>query len=306
MPMSVGIALATYNGEAYLSEMLDSIQNQTYSHFMIHVCDDGSSDDTLNIIRKHNLYLKNKIQIHLTSGGNGAMKNFRRTLSFCTEDFIALCDQDDYWVAEKLEKMILKTEGKDPKNPMLVFSDLQIVDGSLNVIHPSFFSNSSKNSLCQKPQDFVVNNHIPGCAMLFNNAAKKCFEPIPDNVKMHDWWIAFMISFFGEIVFLNDSLIKYRQHSNNTIGAPGFYRHSFLLSELSSIRHVPNALCNSRHMLTLLSESINIKKDSFQLNSDGLYFWHNINGGVSSKIKLFRKSHPGERYLMSLLVWCLL
>lgn len=304
--MSVGIALATYNGEAYLSDMLDSIENQTYSHFMIHVCDDGSSDNTLDIIRKHNLFVKNKIQIHLTSGGNGAMKNFRRALSYCAEDFIALCDQDDYWVAEKLEKMIKKTEGKDTEIPILVFSDLQIVDGSLKEIHSSFFSNSSKNSLCQKPQDFVINNHIPGCAMLFNNAAKKCFEPIPDNVKMHDWWIAFMISFFGEIAYLDDSLIKYRQHSNNTIGAPGFYRHSLLLSELSSIRHVPNALHNSRHMLALLRESIDIKKESFPLNPDGLYFWHHINDGINSKIKLFRKSHSGERYLMSLLVWCLL
>lgn len=304
--MSVGIALATYNGEAYLSEMLDSIEHQTYSHFMIHVCDDGSSDNSLDIIRKHNLFAKNKIQIHLTSGGNGAMKNFRRTLGYCTEDFIALCDQDDYWVTDKLERMIKKTEGKDPKIPILIFSDLQIVDSSLNEIHSSFFSNSSKSALCQKPQDFVVNNHIPGCAMLFNNAAKRCFEPIPDNVKMHDWWIVFMISIFGEIIYLDDSLIKYRQHANNTIGAPGFYRHSLLLSELTSIRLVPDALHNSRHMLSLLSEAIEIKKDSFPLNPGGLYFLQHIDAGIISRIKLFRKSYSGERYLMSLLVWCLL
>lgn len=306
MPISVGIALATYNGESFLNEMLNSIEKQTYSNFMIHICDDGSSDKTLEIIRRHNLFLKNKIQIHLTSGGNGAMRNFRRTLSYCTEEFIALCDQDDYWVSDKLEKMLKKVEGKDSNIPILVFSDLQIVDGSLNQIHASFFRSSSKSSLSKKPQDFFVNNHIPGCAMLFNSSAKKCFEPIPDNVKMHDWWIAYMVSFFGEIVYLDESLIKYRQHSNNTIGAPGFYRHSILLSEINSIKHVPYALHNSRHMLALLKEAVNIKKTKFPLNPDGEYFWHCVNGGVLSRFRLFRKSHSGERYLMSLLTWCLL
>ncbi|HBW3971802.1 TPA: hypothetical protein ME134_005819, partial [Klebsiella pneumoniae] len=118
--------------------------------------------------------------------------------------------------------------------------------------------------------------------------------------------IAYMVSFFGEIVYLDEPLIKYRQHSNNTIGAPGFYRHSILLSEINSIKHVPYALHNSRHMLALLIEAVNIKKTQFPLNPDGEYFWHCVNGGVLSRFRLFRKSHSGERYLMSLLTWCLL
>ncbi|VDA96547.1 hypothetical protein BANRA_04440 [Klebsiella pneumoniae] len=89
------------------------------------------------------------------------MRNFRRTLSYCTEEFIALCDQDDYWVSDKLEKMLQKFEGKDSNIPILVFSDLQIVDGSLNQIHASFFTSSSKSSLSKNLRIFLLITIFP-------------------------------------------------------------------------------------------------------------------------------------------------
>ncbi|MHA0974012.1 glycosyltransferase family 2 protein [Enterobacter ludwigii] len=217
----VSIALATYNGSKYITEMLDSIEKQTYSHYIVHVCDDGSTDNTINIIESHNLFKQQKIVIHDTSGGNGALKNFIRTIYHCPLGYVALCDQDDYWVPEKLSILLdrIKTSEKMNPGPKLIFSDLEIVDSELNCQYPSFYSVSYKSSACSDPIDFLISNHIPGCAMLFNKELKALIEPIPDNVRMHDWWIALLAATFGEIIFEPASLIKYRQHGGNTIGA---------------------------------------------------------------------------------------
>lgn len=219
----ISIALATYNGGKYISEMLDSIQNQAHQNFIIHICDDGSRDDTLEVIQTHSLYEQNKIYIHETDGGNGALKNFRRTIKHCVSRYIALCDQDDFWLPEKLSTLLdqMKAEESVSPGPKLIFSDLEIVGPNLECLYPSFFSISGKNSNCRDPRDFIFSNHIPGCAMLFNAQLKELFEPIPDDIRMHDWWIAITAAAFGHIIFVPQSLIQYRQHGLNTIGAAG-------------------------------------------------------------------------------------
>ncbi|WP_241570078.1 glycosyltransferase family 2 protein [Rosenbergiella collisarenosi] len=305
MNIRIGIALATYNGSKYIEVMLDSIRKQSYQEFHVHICDDGSTDNTISVIKDTQLYKDGKITIHCNDGGHGAMRNFRRSIEFCNEGYIVLCDQDDFWVDDKLEIMLnrmLKQEEKYGIIPLLVFSDLDIVDANLNTMHSSFFKASIKNSSCKKPQDFMINNHVPGCAMMFNHKSKSYFEPIPESTRMHDWWIIFIISLYGQIDFEEMPLIKYRQHDNNTIGVPGINKKSTIYEEVNSIRYLPSALAKSKKMKDDILNRIS-KICTDELSSSGRFFYENINSGTMNRIKLFKNSVSGERFLLSLLIW---
>lgn len=254
----VSIAMATYNGSNYIKEMLDSIKLQTYPFFRIHICDDGSTDNTLEVIKMHSLYHENKICIHDTDGGNGALKNFTRTIQSCPKGYIALCDQDDYWLPEKLEILLARIQEAELmcKGPKLIFSDLEIVDSNLVCLYSSFFSVSGKDSNCKDPRDFLLSNHIPGCATLFNAELKELIEPIPDNVRMHDWWINAIAACYGEIIFEPKCLIKYRQHGGNAIGAENMIR-----KQTKPIRFLKNILTVIKRS-RVLQNALNLRNDS--------------------------------------------
>ncbi|MCA7011632.1 glycosyltransferase family 2 protein [Dickeya dadantii] len=297
----ISIALATYNGGRYIRQQLDSIQHQTHQDFIIHVCDDGSRDNTLEVIRSHELYQQGKVRLYPDKGGLGAMKNFRRAIACCEDDYIALCDQDDYWVPEKLERLLneVKAHEQGGTTPVLAFSDLEIVDAVLGPLHPSFYRASIKSSAASQPEDFVVSNHIPGCAMLFNRALKQLMEPMPDDIRMHDWWIAMIAAHSGKIAYVDRPLIKYRQHGNNTVGVPGILRKRLLPDSLLCLRGYPTGHRHSRMMLTAL------KNFCQRHQSDNTDFLRVIRGeaGVLSKLSLMRRARNGERKLLSCAIW---
>lgn len=303
MEALIGIALATYNGSQYVIEMLDSIEKQTFKSFHIHVTDDGSTDNTIAVIKDHKLFSEGKISIHNQQGGQGALRNFSRAISYCNEQYILLCDQDDYWLENKLEIIFdcfRENELNKGNIPLLVFSDLQIVDFNLDCIYDSFFKSSIKDSRCNKPQDFIISNHIPGCCMAINSMAKKIIEPIPDNVRMHDWWIALVISTYGELKYIDKPLVKYRQHSNNTIGVPGVGNKVFL-QELMALRGAKNMIKNSNTLLTEYYSRIDVLNEKYVMLQKK---------EICRKKKLFSKfyyffnSYSGERLLVTLIVWC--
>lgn len=306
----IDIALATYNGAKYIQELLDSLEEQTYQNFIVHVCDDGSTDETITICESHVLFLKNKLIIHEREGGNGASKNFIRAISYCHNSYIALCDQDDFWKPNKLERMLttLQSEECDKKSPTLIFSDLEIVDANLNVINSSFFKVSIKSSNCTTPFDFLFSNHVPGCAMMFNQSLKQLFEPIPDNFRMHDWWIILIASFFGKIIFINESLIQYRQHGNNTVGVVGINQKHFLknIRQIFLYKNLLNKVEMVRQsFLTFISlKKIKDKDQYSEVQNDFLKL---LRGQLaySKKIEIFKKCVTGENRLLSFVVWCL-
>ncbi|WP_448623068.1 glycosyltransferase family 2 protein [Dickeya fangzhongdai] len=297
----ISIALATYNGGRYVRQQLDSIQHQTHQDFIIHVCDDGSRDNTLEVIRSHELYQQGKVRLYPGKGGLGAMKNFRRAIACCEDRYIALCDQDDYWVPEKLERLLneVKAHEQEGETPVLAFSDLEIVDAVLGPLYPSFYRASIKSSAASQPEDFVVSNHIPGCAMLFNRALKQLMEPMPDDIRMHDWWIAMIAAHSGKIAYVDRPLIKYRQHGNNTVGVPGILRKRLLPDSLLCLRGYPTGHKHSRMMLTAL------KSFCQRHQSDSSDFLRVIRGeaGVLSKLSLMRRARNGERKLLSCAIW---
>lgn len=303
MDGTVNIALATFNGEKYITEMLDSIFFQTYQDFIIHLCDDGSTDDTLNKIKSHELYELGKLIVHETNGGNGALKNFRRTINHCDSDYIFLCDQDDYWKKEKIELMILEARKYDQTQPILLFSDLEIVDQSLNTISPSFYNSSIKSSECRTPQDFVVSNHIPGCSMMFNRALYKLASNMPDNIRMHDWWIAIIASYFGRVVFFNEPLIKYRQHSSNAVGVPGMNKSNPLRMFYHDVKSLRVTISRSKN---ITYELLHLIESEGGGRGDGFFKLVNKKISLLDWCKCVIKSKSGTSGFTKLMVWVLL
>ena len=231
------ILLSTYNGEDYLAEQLDSLLKQTYSNFIIIIRDDASNDSTKQII---NHYVeRNQGKIHKLSGINsnvGPSSSFGLLIKYAIKEKIALgvsrlymmlCDQDDIWIEEKLKIQMLEmlnAERKSPDAPIMVHSDLKVVDQSKRVIAESFVEYQGLEVERNKFTNVVISNLVTGCTTLFNEELAQIALPIPDNAIMHDWWLALTASAFGKVVFINIPLVEYRQHENNTIGAKEFSR----------------------------------------------------------------------------------
>ncbi|WP_051143799.1 glycosyltransferase family 2 protein [Psychromonas hadalis] len=222
----IDIVLATYNGEAFLAEQIESLQHSNgYDEWVnrIIVVDDGSTDATESIVKRFSLADKKISWVINDSGLHGASNNFTFGLSLTTAPYIMLCDQDDLWLPEKIQQSLDKIQTLEKQNgsmPLLVFTDKQIVDEKLQTICPSYFKlkNIPKNwhvkfaNLCQQ-------NVASGCTMLCNRALVDKAMPIPQQAYMHDWWLALVAHRCGKLELIDKPLIKYRQHNNNSIGA---------------------------------------------------------------------------------------
>ncbi|HZY38413.1 MAG TPA: glycosyltransferase family 2 protein [Mucilaginibacter sp.] len=221
---NVEILLATYNGENYLRAQLDSIFNQTYQDFSLSVRDDGSTDQTVQILNEYSSKYPGKIKIlddHLEH--RGATLSFGYLIEHSTSEYIMLCDQDDVWLSKKIEitlERFNQLEKEYPRLPLMVFTDLKEVDENLNVIHESFI-NSQKlfPEIITSPVKVLALNVVAGCTMMINKTAKQFILPIPVPNIIHDQWIAANISHFGKITYLPVATLLYRQHNFNAVGS---------------------------------------------------------------------------------------
>jgi len=214
----VSILLSTYNGEMYISELLQSLENQEEVSFQIIIRDDGSEDNTVKIIEDFSSKYGN---IHLIKANNlGAKKSFMQltTLKLDTE-YYAYCDQDDIWDKDKLS-IALKSlkKFKNQSIPLLYYCETRLVDKEKNVILQST-DYGNPYTLGQ----LLVKNHVPGCTMVFNRALKDKVVDMPYDsyqyMPYHDHWLYIICRMFnGEVCYDNVPRISYRQHGNNTVG----------------------------------------------------------------------------------------
>lgn len=234
------VLLATYNGEKYIREMIDSVVNQNFDDFHIIVSDDGSSDSTADILTE---YAENNPQLvtHYKSGerfGN-AQNHFMHLLKeFHNSDYIMFCDQDDFWHSDKIRKTIAKMQEIETEKalPALVHTDLRVVDKNMSLIDSSFMNFSKLDGTRMNVNQILVQNVVTGCTMMINRAlAEKAVNNIPaSGMLMHDWWLALIASVFGQTGFVNAATIDYRQHGNNVVGAKNVTSPAYLLERLKS------------------------------------------------------------------------
>ena len=212
----ISVCMATYNGEKYLKEQLDSILKQIKSSDELIISDDGSTDSTRIIIKEYQQEYKN---IYLINGPKmGVQKNFENALKKSKGDIIFLSDQDDVWMDDKVNEVL---EAFQNPNVVLILHDAQIVDQNGQVIENSFFEHrGSKSGLCKN----LWKNSYLGCCMALRRSVLECSLPFPPKIEMHDWWIGLIGEMMGEVRLIDKPLLKYRRHGENV---SSFQHHPF-------------------------------------------------------------------------------
>lgn len=220
MEEKVDILLATYNGEKYVAEQIESILNQTYKNFNLIISDDCSKDSTPDILKKYAEKDK-RIILHLQLQNLGVVKNIEFLLKQVNSELYMLSDQDDVWLKEKVEKSV---ETLKRKNADLVFGDLEVVDQDLNTIYPSFgdfmLLNKKINKYINSYKVNYLYNCVTGCTIISKKEFIKKILPLPTYSKfvIHDYWIGLMIGIYGKLAYMPEKYIKYRQHGDNQVG----------------------------------------------------------------------------------------
>lgn len=210
------VLLSAYNGLEYFPEQIDSLLNQTYNDIEIFIRDDGSTDKSFSEYL-HNI---NEQNICVEFGENkGTIKSFFSLLEKSNPDaeYFAFCDQDDYWLADKVSNAIELLK-KNEDIPVLYCSDAFLVDKNLNSIGKKFMTNDPNFNL----RSLLIFNSSLGCTCVFNKKLRDIILsnlPNYNNVIMHDWWCALVASCTGKIIYDNRPGILYRQHGKNQIGA---------------------------------------------------------------------------------------
>jgi len=228
MPKVV-ILLSTYNGVQYLQEQIRSIERQTFRDWVLLVRDDGSSDDTYKALEKLKLE-ESRICLLPKQENIGVIQSFAALAEeaiklFPEAAYFMFADQDDVWLPIKVEETLKCMEALERKFEfVLVHTDLEVVDNSLNTIASSFMKfqhirHDSEHALSV----LLVQNFVTGCTVMLNRKLVLSALPVPNGVMMHDWWFALCASAYGQIGFVNQTTILYRQHEENSVGAKGFW-----------------------------------------------------------------------------------
>ncbi|MFW5847760.1 MAG: glycosyltransferase family 2 protein [bacterium] len=237
----VDILLTTYNGEVFIKEQLNSIFNQTYKKWQILIRDDGSNDNTLNIVKEYQKKSPDKITIIQDDLGNiGATLSFAELMQYSKNNYFMFCDQDDVWLNTKIEKSInaiKEIELHYPELPILVFTDLVEVDQNLNILSESFIKKQKLfPEITKSPVKSAALNVVAGCTCILNNKAISYILPIKSNRIVHDQWVTINIAKYGIVSFLDFPSLYYRQHNNNFVGANNINGNYFLKKISSPIK----------------------------------------------------------------------
>ena len=240
--MSLAILLATYNGEKFLAEQLDSLFSQTYTDFIIYAHDDGSTDRTIEILYRYKKMYPEKLAILEYESMGGAKNNFYSLMQRVDADYYMFCDQDDIWLPNKIEKSLTALydlEGKKQEDPCLIFTDLCIVNQDLDIIADSYMKRFNYTPEHQTIGTILSGGIVAGCTMALN---RQCIELVRVNVKdieaysMHDTMVFLLTIACGYVGYVDIQPILYRQHDNNTAGLwDKLYFNKWLVSKIKNI-----------------------------------------------------------------------
>lgn len=245
----IAILMATYNGAAYLGEQIDSVLAQTSSQWHLYVHDDDSVDGTPEVLAQYMKRFPQQITVLHYPAQGGACRNFISMLEAVEASYYMFADQDDVWLPEKVERTFARMrdlEIRDGRCPILIHTDLYIVDAALQVLSPSFVRDQQiRIDRIKTFEDYASTNTVTGCTALFNEQAKLCMKRPCDKAMMHDSWICLSVAACGGVVdYIDEPLVKYRQHGTNALGATDLSKMT-LLHKLRTIRQL--ILANMEH-----------------------------------------------------------
>lgn len=294
---TIAICMAVYNGQNYLGDQLESIVKQTYSNWILFIRDDGSNDNSLSIINEYiRNYPEKIIFINKKESDKGGPKeNFANILSWVNKNYnfnyFMFADQDDYWMETKVEMSIksMKKEESNFNGPILLHSDLKVVNEDLEVLEESFFKYRALNPDVKDLNHLLVQNNITGCTMCWNSKLNDLINLSDDRVAMHDWWIAIIASCFGRIICIKEPTILYRQHGNNVVGATQVNSIKFIISRLFGKAHVKKTLDISINQSQAIMDYY---EDSLsKIDRENIYMFSTLNqNNKYKKLKIILKN----------------
>ena len=218
--MKLNILLSTYNGEAFLAEQIESIQAQTFTDWNLLIRDDGSKDGTTQIIQK---FVEQDSRIRWINANHvenlGVIKSFHTLLKYEPADFYCFSDQDDTWLPDKLALQVEEAQRYSADHPLLVYTDLKVVDQDLKILHESMIRTQSDHANTQLVQELTENTVTGGVALINHALAELWTGQEEHELLMHDWYLGLLASAFGYLVYIDQPTELYRQHANNVLGA---------------------------------------------------------------------------------------
>lgn len=302
---TIDILLATYNGEKYLTQQLDSIVSQRFTQWRIIARDDCSSDNTRQLLNEYQQKFPAQFQILDDELGNvGILQNFSLLMQHSTAPYIMFCDQDDIWLPEKIElslNAIKDAECDNSEIPLLVHSDLKVVDEQLNILAESFWHYQNLNPKLDSLNRLLVQNTVTGCTVMINRKLLTLAKEIPQQAIMHDWWLGLIAATFGKIIIVNLPTVLYRQHSNNDTGAKqwtlGYIFKkalTFFSSDAIALTQKQAASFKEKFVTQLSAQQIQMIDDFVNLNHKNifekrrvLYRYRLLKQGIVRNVALF-------------------
>ncbi|QPS70932.1 glycosyltransferase family 2 protein [Lactococcus garvieae] len=216
--MKVNILMSTYNGEKYVGQQIESIQKQTFTEWNLLVRDDGSKDKTCDIV---NSYAQNDKRIQLFQAENkGVIESFYDLAKSSQADYYFFCDQDDFWLSDKMQIVLDEASKHDNEKAKLYYTDLKIVNKDLQVLNESMIRSQSNHANTKLVQE-LTENSVTGCTMVANHALIELWKNTSDII-MHDWYLALLAAAQDGLIYIDQATILYRQHDSNVLGARTF------------------------------------------------------------------------------------
>lgn len=288
----IAILMATYNGEKYISEQIDSLLAQTCDGWELFIHDDGSTDGTKEIIEKYADKYHERIHCMDGKSTGGARENFFYLLGAVEAPYYMTCDQDDVWLDKKIEmtynRMKCLESGEatveDEKtshevtshevtsrevrfyeiSPCLVYTELRVVDEQLNTIAETMSEYQSLDCTKRTLPQYIIQNSVTGCTMMINRALRDKMLMITDisHTVMHDWWAALVAAQFGRTDFIEEPTILYRQHGDNSLGALNINKISYIFERVWQRKKIKESLQIGRIQAAEFVKTYDLSEDS--------------------------------------------
>lgn len=279
--------MATFNGEAYLREMLQSLVMQKRPADLVIAVDDGSSDSTVQILDSFKEKLP--LQIFKSPENKGHLAAFTKALELARgqiseNDYIALADQDDVWLPEKLLQLEAAMEQfrQNSEKPLLIFGDAQVIDKEGNLLADSWRRLANIPTELSFKARIAGTNNITGCLSIFDAKLLDMILPIPQSKMVHDAWIGIVAEKMGKVISIPDPLIQYRLHDSNAVGAGVHYSYKETterqICNVSAILNQASRLhldASEEMFLKTFKCYLEARENHFLLISYGPWLWNN-------------------------------
>lgn len=215
----ISVAMTTYNGQKYVKKQIESILNQELAIDELIICDDNSSDETVNIIKS---IPDERIKLYVNETNLGYVKNFRKSISLTKGNLIFLADQDDIWEQNKTRVL---TDVMKQEKCQAVCSNFNLIDSEDKGIENKSEYGINKFVLKAKKRlkrisfhKLIYGNLLQGCTYCFSEEVKRVFLETDNDEVIHDYQIMLVAANMGKVLFVNEPLISYRLHTGNSIG----------------------------------------------------------------------------------------